>query len=131
MSAEGPSPRVNSTILPSFVGRSVTIVGKRIGGQGSRLNLEAPDGGNVVIDRSMSSRPWHSDYVEVTGVVNSDRSIRESRSCDFGNDFGKSTDHIHIHLVLHKSLHTKYFSDLKMYNELVLLANGPLKGLFV
>ena len=52
------------------------------------MNIEGPDGGNIVIDRSVSNRPWGTNFVEVVGVVGPDRTIRESRSTDFGNEFG-------------------------------------------
>lgn len=83
-------PRINSTLIPNYVGRSVTIVGKRAGGSGHLMHLEGPDGGNVVIDRSTgNNRPWNTQYVEVRGRVSPDRTIHESQSTDFGNDFGE------------------------------------------
>jgi hypothetical protein len=88
MSASTTAPRVNSTLLPTYIGRTVTLVGRRTGGSASMVHLEAPDGGDVVVDRGSSSRPWGSNFVEVVGIVNPDRSIREARSTDFGNDFG-------------------------------------------
>lgn len=83
-------PRINTTLLSNYVGRSVTIVGKMAGGSGHLVHLEGPDGGNVVIDRSTgNNRHWGTQFVEVRGIVSPDRSIRESDSTDFGNDFGQ------------------------------------------
>jgi hypothetical protein len=82
------SPRINSTLLANFIGQSVTLVGRKTGTNGHMMHIEGPDGGDIVIDRSVSNRPWGTAFVEVVGVVNSDRTVRESRSTDFGNDFG-------------------------------------------
>jgi hypothetical protein len=55
----------------------------------------------------IDQRQFESEVVEVVGSVNSDRSVSEMRSTDFGNDM-----------------------DLKMYNEMLLLANGGVRAIF-
>ena len=122
------SPRVNSTLLANFMGRSVTVVGKRTSANGHIMHIEGPDGGDIMIDRSVSNRPIATNFVEVVGVVGSDRTVRESRSTDFGNDFGMVNLFCSFYSI---QLMRSISSDLKMYNELVLLSNGPLKGLFM
>lgn len=67
----------------------------------SMVHLEGSCGGDICIDRSNAQRSFDSQIVEVVGMVNSDRTVAEMRSTDFGNDM-----------------------DLKMYNEMVLLSNG-------
>ncbi|KAJ1469892.1 hypothetical protein T484DRAFT_1981311 [Baffinella frigidus] len=101
--------RVNSLMLPQFVGQNVLVVGrvKGDGGIGQMVHLEGPDGGDIVIDRRQASRDYGSPYVEVLGTVNADRTILETRAIDFGQEF-----------------------DLQMYNETLLTMNGPLKDLF-
>ena len=98
------APRINSNLLPNFVGRSVTFVGRISGGSGHLLHLEGSDGGNVVVDRSVSdtARPWQKAFVEVVGVVNHDRTIRESRSTDFGDDFGMNCKLSNLYNFLHQ-----------------------------
>ncbi|EKX51926.1 replication protein A3, 14kDa [Guillardia theta CCMP2712] len=83
-------------------------VGRVKGAQnGQFVHLEGPDGGDIAIDRSSSSRHYGSEFVEVYGTVNNDRSVTEIRSTDFGNNF-----------------------DLKLYNEAVLLSNGEMREIF-
>jgi hypothetical protein len=69
--------------------------------------LEGPCGGDICIDRSGAQRAFESDVVEVIGTVNPDRTVSEMRSTDFNNEM-----------------------DLKLYNEMLLLANGSVRGIF-
>eukprot|EP00283_Hemiselmis_rufescens_P004418 CAMPEP_0173436732 /NCGR_PEP_ID=MMETSP1357-20121228/17030_1 /TAXON_ID=77926 /ORGANISM="Hemiselmis rufescens, Strain PCC563" /LENGTH=113 /DNA_ID=CAMNT_0014401855 /DNA_START=56 /DNA_END=397 /DNA_ORIENTATION=+ len=105
-----PAPRINSTLLQQRVGLQVTVVGKvKPGvGQGEYVHLEGSDGGDIIVNRSQSVQgDYGSDFVEVVGTVNADRTVTEAKFSNFGNDF-----------------------DLKQYNDLVLLSNGALKHLF-
>jgi hypothetical protein len=90
------------------VGGTVTVVGRVKGSpQGQEVHLEGPCGGDICIDRSSVQRDYMSDVVEVVGTVNADRTVTEMRSTDFNSDM-----------------------DLKLYNEMVLLANGGASSIF-
>ena len=78
-------------MLPQFVDRAVTVVGRRKGGQDGGMEiLEGPDGNDIAIVRG-GDEVWQSPFVEVVGTVNHDHSITESRSTNFGNEFGPYT----------------------------------------
>jgi hypothetical protein len=70
-------PDLGSVGGMQHVNQEVTVVGrvKSMGG-GSFVHLEGPDGGDIVIDRSGSSRQWGSEFVEVVGVVSPDRTVK-------------------------------------------------------
>ena len=106
------------------MGRNVLVVGRVKGAQnGQFVHLEGPDGGDIAIDRSSSSRHYGSEFVEVYGTVNNDRSVTEIRSTDFGNNFGEAVDASMVVLIFS-------FADLKLYNEAVLLSNGEMREIF-
>jgi len=84
------------------VGCVVTVVGRVKGNANDTMvHLEGSCGGDICIDRSNAEGTFDTQVVEVVGMVNTDRTVAEMRSTNFGNDM-----------------------DLKMYNEMVLLANG-------
>ena len=51
------SPRVNKALLPSFVGRQVSLVGKTIAVAGPLLTLLASDGQNVTVHLGGAGSP--------------------------------------------------------------------------
>ncbi|KAF9980428.1 hypothetical protein BGZ65_005122 [Modicella reniformis] len=86
------TPRVNSTMLHGFVGQNVRFVGKIIEQNGTRAVMTAPDKGQVEIHMNASSL-YGTQFVEIIGNVNSDGSITEATSSNFGNNFAnKSKD---------------------------------------
>ena len=86
----------------------VTVVGRVKGNRNDQMvYLEGPCGGDICIDRSGAQRAFESDVVEVVGTVNPDRTVSEMRSTDFNNEM-----------------------DLKLYNEMLLLANGGVRNIF-
>lgn len=58
------------------IGQNVTIVGKvKAGGDGNFIHLEGPDGGDIVVNREGAQGPYGSDFVEVVGMVGSDKTV--------------------------------------------------------
>lgn len=51
------SPRVNKALLPSFIGRRVSLVGKTVGDTGTVLTLQAADGQNVTVHLGAAGSP--------------------------------------------------------------------------
>ena len=93
-------------MLPSFSGRIVTLVGKVVSQGGGMATIEACDGNQVQVQ--MSGEPYTSTIVEIVGIVNQDNSVTEYKYCPFGDDL-----------------------DMGNYNQLVQLASGPYKSLFM
>ncbi|KAJ1980259.1 hypothetical protein H4R33_005524 [Dimargaris cristalligena] len=85
---EKPTPRVNSALLPNYINHSVRIVGKVIQIQGNKAVLEASDHGKVLVNL-VPQNNIGSQYVEIIGLVQEDRSIQEFSSCNMGEKFGK------------------------------------------
>merc|ERR1711871_976490 len=102
------TPRVNSQLIGQYAstGRVVRLIGKVKSVQGATAQLEAPDGGAVMV-RRRHQQPYQSSFVEVMGNVNDDRSIDEQAFTECGENF-----------------------DLKVYNDLVLVANSNFKDMF-
>ena len=98
-----PTFYISSRTLPSHVGRQVRIIGRvaSITPDGTRLQLESPDGGMISIQRNMVSievafsiftllkgaGAITSKYICVTGRVQADLSVIESISEGFGDSF--------------------------------------------
>lgn len=96
MSAELPAtPYINASDLKQYTSRTVRLVAKYITTlqNDSTIQLEAPDSGTVLIQRSapFADSPYaQNKYVCVTGVVQGDLSIRESTVEGWGNNFNLS-----------------------------------------
>lgn len=58
------------------IGQNVTIVGKvKPGGDANFIHLEGPDGGDIVVNREGAQGPYGSEFVEVVGMVGSDKTV--------------------------------------------------------
>ncbi|KAG0299266.1 hypothetical protein BGZ98_010191 [Dissophora globulifera] len=82
--------RVNSAMLSGMVGQTVRFVGKIIEQNGTRALMTASDKGRVDIHMNENSQ-YGTQFVEVIGSVNSDLSITELASTNFGNNFDLDT----------------------------------------
>eukprot|EP00002_Diphylleia_rotans_P012216 TRINITY_DN238_c0_g2_i1.p1 TRINITY_DN238_c0_g2~~TRINITY_DN238_c0_g2_i1.p1 ORF type:complete len:108 (-),score=10.97 TRINITY_DN238_c0_g2_i1:197-520(-) len=105
MTDEGCTPRVNGTLLRSYVGSDVRLVGKVLSVSGTKAVLLASDNTHVHVNTSGNSR--YQTIVEVVGNVNPDLTLREISFVNFNDDF-----------------------DLGVYNEMVQLTQEfkPLFG---
>ncbi|KAF9200660.1 hypothetical protein BGZ49_009095 [Haplosporangium sp. Z 27] len=98
------TPRVNSAMLSGKVGETVRFVGKIIEQNGSRALMTASDKGQAEIHMdpvkqlyrvtnwwqkyiNFGASQYGTEYIEVIGTVNSDYSISEMISTNFGNNF--------------------------------------------
>eukprot|EP00960_Hanusia_phi_P018554 547695-Hanusia_phi.AAC.1 len=103
------------------VGRNVLVVGRVKGVQnGQFVHLEGPDGGDIAIDRSSSSRHYGSEFVEVYGTVNNDRSVTEIRSTDFGNNFAAASSAAALTVGLHFHLSSQEWPSYRFVHHILL-----------
>ncbi|KAI9242904.1 hypothetical protein MVEG_04211 [Podila verticillata NRRL 6337] len=84
------TPRVNSSMLATYVGQPVRFVGKIVEQNGTHATMQASDHGQVQINMNHSSQ-YTSQYIEVIGEVQSDGSINEMVSASFGDSFDLET----------------------------------------
>ena len=97
---------MNGTLLPSFQGRIVTLVGKVTSQGAGTATVEACDGNQVQVSRD--GEAYSSGFVEITGLVNPDNSVQEYKCCAFGDNL-----------------------DMDSYNQMVQLSHGQYKHLFM
>lgn len=95
---------INSTLLPSYRGQTVRIVGKVQKVTGNTLLLQSSDMGNVEIALTPESTDLsQAVYVEVTGKVAEtaagEDQIREFTTVNIGDNVGKSP-RTHPNLIL-------------------------------
>mmetsp|Transcript_10388 Transcript_10388/g.16780 ORF Transcript_10388/g.16780 Transcript_10388/m.16780 type:complete len:109 (+) Transcript_10388:28-354(+) len=84
----GVAPRINGGLLSNFQGKYVTLVGKVLNQNGQIATFEASDGQQVTVQLSPGQH-YNSQYVEITGEVNSDLTVRELKSCEYGDSFSE------------------------------------------
>ncbi|KAF9923826.1 hypothetical protein FBU30_006110 [Linnemannia zychae] len=80
--------RVNSAMLQSCIGETVRFVGELKSRADPIATFLASDKGTVIVHMSETSR-YGTKFIEVIGTVNTDRSIMEMTSANFGDDFSK------------------------------------------
>lgn len=87
MDTSSPAVFVNGELLKMYVGRRVRAVVKIMGIEGGGVVGQSTDGHQLMIKGSQPSYPL-SNFIEVIGVAESDRSIRAEICTDFGDNFG-------------------------------------------
>ncbi|KAH9815589.1 replication factor A protein 3 [Melampsora americana] len=85
---DATTPRINSSMLPNFIGRVVRISGKLISCNfQSDAVIESCDGGQITVLVAQNSPIGTDSYLEIIGKVESDNTIREMDTCNFGEDY--------------------------------------------
>ena len=84
-----PRPMVNSKLLKNYMGRRVTTVVKVGRVEAGNVVGELPDGAPITVRQASQHVATQSQFMEVIGVVESDRSMRAETCTSFGNNFGK------------------------------------------
>mmetsp|Transcript_29111 Transcript_29111/g.38288 ORF Transcript_29111/g.38288 Transcript_29111/m.38288 type:complete len:109 (-) Transcript_29111:99-425(-) len=102
----GVTPRINGGLRSQFVGKTVLLVGRVLNQNGVNATIQASDGQAVQINRTPGQN-YNSTFIEVTGQIQSDLSVQEYKSCEFGDNF-----------------------NLQNYEALVQLATGKYSNLF-
>lgn len=95
-------PMVNSKLLRKYMGRRVTTVIKVKRVEKGKVVGELPDGVPITVHKVPQHIAAQSMFVEVVGVVESDRLLKAQTCTGFGDSFGKSSKH-QIFLLEHVS----------------------------
>lgn len=82
---EHSTPRVNSALLPKYVGRTVRLTCKIIKLQGETAIVKAPDEGQVTVKLTMDSN-ISDDFVDIIGKVEDANTIKMYRSSNWGSN---------------------------------------------
>ncbi|RUP50400.1 hypothetical protein BC936DRAFT_139361 [Jimgerdemannia flammicorona] len=80
------TPRINSELRSQYCGQIVRIVSKVIRIDGKIATIEAPDSTQVQVTMADDSQ-WGTLYVELIARVESNLSLTELASTDFGDSF--------------------------------------------
>ena len=56
----------------------------------NRAHVLTSDGGKVIV--ALKATAFDSTYVEFEGIVDAPNQLREEARCEFGSNFGKSSD---------------------------------------
>ncbi|EGG12222.1 uncharacterized protein MELLADRAFT_70702 [Melampsora larici-populina 98AG31] len=83
---DAPTPRINSSMLPNYIGRVVRISGKLISLQTEAV-IESTDGGQITVIVAPNSLIGSDTFLEIIGKVESDNTIREMDTCNFGENY--------------------------------------------
>ncbi|KAJ7287932.1 hypothetical protein O6H91_02G127800 [Diphasiastrum complanatum] len=107
METSNPSPMVNAEQMKRFVGRKVRSVLRFLKFEAGVLTGQSADNQQVVVRQVQIASPI-SQFVEVIGVVEGERTLRAEICTNFGDNF-----------------------DLSPYNQLCQMANAEYQALFV
>lgn len=83
---DATTPRINSSMLPNYIGRVVRISGKLISLQTDAV-IESTDGGQITVIVAPNSPIGSDTYLEIIGKVESENTIREMDTCNFGDNY--------------------------------------------
>ncbi|KAJ2931632.1 hypothetical protein H1R20_g5480, partial [Candolleomyces eurysporus] len=101
------SPRVNSAMLPNWINKTVRLTCKLVkfnDGDGRRLTVEAPDGGQVTVHVLKDDVAIADSYLEVIGKVVDATTIQMLGCISMGNDLGASSSSIRLTSCAHRPL---------------------------
>ncbi|WJX79516.1 hypothetical protein P8452_62628 [Trifolium repens] len=107
MDTLSPAVFVNAELLPFYVGRRVRTVMQVLRSDSVAVIGKSPDEKQLIVKGSPPLAPL-TNFVEVIGIVNSDKSIKAELWTNFGDAI-----------------------DMFSYNKLCQLANGDFKNLFL
>lgn len=86
MNCDNPIPRVGYAQLKNYINKKVLFVGKIESMNNGVVNMQAPDGSQVVVQ---ANSHYDSPFAEITGVVVDPMTIKEESHVSFGENFGK------------------------------------------
>nr|ADE76427.1 unknown [Picea sitchensis] len=107
MDTSNPAVLVNGEVIRRYVGRRVRCVLKVIRGDGGILQGETSDGQQISVKQAPPAISL-SQFVEVIGIAENDRTIRAEICTNFGDKF-----------------------EMSSYNQLCQLANSEHQSLFI
>lgn len=84
-----PRPMVNSKALQNYTGRRVTTVVKVVKIEGGSVVGEMPGGATITVTQAPQHIAAQAAFMEVIGVVESDRFLRAETCTSFGDNFGE------------------------------------------
>ena len=137
MDCAEPTPRVNYDIMQRYVGRKVRLVFKVEEWAGDKVKGTTCDGQTVYIRPKQGSN-YEAAYMEVEGIVENGSTVQEESYCSFGDNFGKFPTSSSLgearalcyrYECTRSNHHT--FEDMKNYDQLCKLSNGPVQELFL
>ncbi|KAF9051784.1 replication factor A protein 3 [Panaeolus papilionaceus] len=103
------STRVNAARMADFVGKEVRLVGRVLSADGTRMTIEACDGGQVIVTNTANAD--HSDaYVEVIGRVQNATTIQMHACINMGEDLDTKLVNDTIELIHDPRYYGKMFS---------------------
>jgi len=82
---ENTSPRVNSALLPKYIGRTVRLTCKVIKLQGDNAIVQAADGGQVTVKLLRDSNITDT-FVDIIGKVVDEHTLRMLQVNNWGSD---------------------------------------------
>ncbi|KAJ7046770.1 replication factor A protein 3 [Mycena alexandri] len=104
------SMRVNSSLLPRFVGKTVRLTCRPIKLTAAGWTVQASDGGEVTVTL-LSDQLTTDTYFEVIGSVASGTSIKMFRSMNLGNDLDMTLVNDTINLMHDPRFYNKIFCE--------------------
>ncbi|KAI5083936.1 hypothetical protein GOP47_0000105 [Adiantum capillus-veneris] len=108
MDTSNPAALVNAELLKRYVGRRVRCVVKVVRAEGNSAFAGLTSDSMHISIKQASPISSLSQFVEVIGVVDSDRSLRAEICTNFGDNF-----------------------DMASFNQLVQMANSDYQPLFM
>ncbi|XP_031247237.1 replication protein A 14 kDa subunit B-like isoform X1 [Pistacia vera] len=126
MDTSNPAVFVNGGLLRMYVGRRVRTVIQVIQSDSGGVTGKSTDDHQLVVKGSQPTFPL-TNFVEVIGIADSDRSIRAEMWTNFGNIFGiLSTDQVvtfSIRFVVSISFQNLTMTSRERYGNSVLIAD--------
>ncbi|KAJ7774814.1 replication factor A protein 3 [Mycena metata] len=104
------SMRVNSSLLPRFVGKTVRLTCRPIKLTAAGWTVQASDGGEVTVTL-LSDQLTTDTYFEVIGSVASGTSIKMFRSMNLGNELDMTLVNDTINLMHDPRFYKKIFCE--------------------
>ncbi|KAJ3505991.1 hypothetical protein NLJ89_g7120 [Agrocybe chaxingu] len=106
---KGISPRVNSARLANFVGQEVRLPCKTLRIDGSRVTVEASDGGQVNV-QALPNTDISETYIEVLGRVKDASTVQMLACINLGPNLDMKLVNDTIELIHDPRFYSKMFS---------------------
>ncbi|RDX98715.1 Replication protein A 14 kDa subunit B, partial [Mucuna pruriens] len=124
MDTSNPAAFVNAELLHFYVGRRVRALMQVMRSDGGVVIGKSTDEKQLVVKGSPPPAPL-TNFVEVIGIVNSDKSIGAEIWSNFGDAIGI------VYEAVDSDVFFPLLADMISYNKLCQLANGEFKHLFL